>query len=696
MKQLILRIFLSALLILGECKTGMFEYKHLAPSTMLHFQDEVSDDDVPAFDIEPELFSRRVVRSAGLTKYLWIGLVMVPILLASGCSSAFQNRGVRDQRLIKALDDSNEDVRDGAAAALGKIGPKASSAVPALIKALGDSDAYVRNGAAIALKSMGIEIEIEILNNPNKLNQLLLTKYLKYLDKDMLFDSILKADISIVKSILLKIITTLNKEEVYLLSLKARESLALLTGENLNPEELELKERYQFILQQLGTLPFSNIDPQEPPVYSDFDQFHFEYQNGTRGVLPNLISQMADTVQSDERRLKAKQLFAQLHETGILMNLVSIKGSRQSRDLGFYLNGGKNSATGEIDWSFSFMAVPEKPGEWNAKQAVGLFRLPKKITLDPLLLFLHESRIGLIFNHILYGEKLSDQDIARFNQYPGAKSFLSMLFLYDPPTWARKVTVSQRVYLFLETMLPLDPEFALQWTQFRLSENEKHPALNKSLYSYDSDKARKFTEKLIVWFSKNPTKLTSSISFYRFKEVFRLYRQNELADEKFIKIIKELEKKIAEEEKQRNKKVIKVSALLFDSASETVNRGVSFIGGERRWSANALFSNALSLGPGLNWGGLIQTSLSFVRIPELFFVFMVVGIGFGLSWALLSLTAIFFILSWSRSSEIIRGGYEAKRILTELIFPTPRLVPIKPALPSFDFSPSPLSVERAL
>jgi glyceraldehyde-3-phosphate dehydrogenase type I len=57
--------------------------------------------------------------------------------------------------LIKALEDSDWEVRYYAAKALGKIGPVAKDAAPALIKVLEDSDSYVRRYAAEALGKIG-------------------------------------------------------------------------------------------------------------------------------------------------------------------------------------------------------------------------------------------------------------------------------------------------------------------------------------------------------------------------------------------------------------------------------------------------------------------------------------------------------------------------------------------------------------
>ena len=60
--------------------------------------------------------------------------------------------------LSKALEDSEGKVREYAADALGKIGPKAAAAVPALSKALKDGDKLVREAAekALVVASTGV------------------------------------------------------------------------------------------------------------------------------------------------------------------------------------------------------------------------------------------------------------------------------------------------------------------------------------------------------------------------------------------------------------------------------------------------------------------------------------------------------------------------------------------------------------
>ena len=59
--------------------------------------------------------------------------------------------------LIIALNDQSEGVRSSAASALGRIRPEAKESVPALIIALNDQSEWVRHSAASALGEMGTE-----------------------------------------------------------------------------------------------------------------------------------------------------------------------------------------------------------------------------------------------------------------------------------------------------------------------------------------------------------------------------------------------------------------------------------------------------------------------------------------------------------------------------------------------------------
>ncbi len=57
--------------------------------------------------------------------------------------------------LIEALKDENSEMRRRVAVALGNIGPDAKAAVPALIEALKDENKNVRDSAAVALGTLG-------------------------------------------------------------------------------------------------------------------------------------------------------------------------------------------------------------------------------------------------------------------------------------------------------------------------------------------------------------------------------------------------------------------------------------------------------------------------------------------------------------------------------------------------------------
>ena len=63
------------------------------------------------------------------------------------------------EQWIEALKDKDQEVRYSAARALGKIGPKAEKAVPALVRALKDKNEYVRQWAASALGKIGPKAE---------------------------------------------------------------------------------------------------------------------------------------------------------------------------------------------------------------------------------------------------------------------------------------------------------------------------------------------------------------------------------------------------------------------------------------------------------------------------------------------------------------------------------------------------------
>ena len=91
--------------------------------------------------------SKGVLRSITVM-FLFVGLLG---MWMGGC----QTQELKVERLIKALQDQEWEVRASAALALGNIGGGAGDAVPALIKALQDQDKWVRSRAASALGRIG-------------------------------------------------------------------------------------------------------------------------------------------------------------------------------------------------------------------------------------------------------------------------------------------------------------------------------------------------------------------------------------------------------------------------------------------------------------------------------------------------------------------------------------------------------------
>ena len=83
-----------------------------------------------------------------IVMYVFVGLLG---MWMGGC----QTQELKVERLIKALQDQEWEVRASAALALGNIGGGAGDAVPALIKALQDQDKWVRSRAASALGRIG-------------------------------------------------------------------------------------------------------------------------------------------------------------------------------------------------------------------------------------------------------------------------------------------------------------------------------------------------------------------------------------------------------------------------------------------------------------------------------------------------------------------------------------------------------------
>ena len=91
-----------------------------------------------------ETSPKGVLRSTTVM-FLFVGLFGIWM---GGCETQEQ----KVERLIKQFQDQNENVRQSAAEALGKIG---KDAVPTLIQALKDQDAEVRRNAAVALVYIG-------------------------------------------------------------------------------------------------------------------------------------------------------------------------------------------------------------------------------------------------------------------------------------------------------------------------------------------------------------------------------------------------------------------------------------------------------------------------------------------------------------------------------------------------------------
>ena len=91
--------------------------------------------------------SKGVLRSITVM-FLFVGLLG---MWMGGC----QTQELKVERLIKALQDQEWEVRASAALALGDIGADAKDAVPALVKALQDQDEWVRSRATLALGRIG-------------------------------------------------------------------------------------------------------------------------------------------------------------------------------------------------------------------------------------------------------------------------------------------------------------------------------------------------------------------------------------------------------------------------------------------------------------------------------------------------------------------------------------------------------------
>ena len=90
-----------------------------------------------------------------MTKRCLVLLLVVGIFFAGCSKDEFYYEGKSASQWIKMLKDKDPEVRRSAAVALGNIGPKAPTVVPALIRALEDRDRVVRVQAIIALGEIG-------------------------------------------------------------------------------------------------------------------------------------------------------------------------------------------------------------------------------------------------------------------------------------------------------------------------------------------------------------------------------------------------------------------------------------------------------------------------------------------------------------------------------------------------------------
>jgi HEAT repeat protein len=84
-----------------------------------------------------------------------VSLVVV-LLLAAGCGKDKKNT-YSVESLTESLKGGSPDDRYQAARALGRLGPKARSAVPALVEAMQDPEKTVRIGAIYGLADIGPE-----------------------------------------------------------------------------------------------------------------------------------------------------------------------------------------------------------------------------------------------------------------------------------------------------------------------------------------------------------------------------------------------------------------------------------------------------------------------------------------------------------------------------------------------------------
>ena len=116
-------------------------------------EDRISSDEAMKRLGEPPRSVRRLAIYLRLPR--WMGANRQYAALALGRIGPEAKAAV--PALVKALGDRNAHVRADAASALYFIGPAAKTAVPALIGLLGDTDRYVRHWAVVALGKIGPE-----------------------------------------------------------------------------------------------------------------------------------------------------------------------------------------------------------------------------------------------------------------------------------------------------------------------------------------------------------------------------------------------------------------------------------------------------------------------------------------------------------------------------------------------------------
>jgi HEAT repeat protein len=87
--------------------------------------------------------------------------VIVFVLLAAGCGKG-EDKAYTVSGLLEMLKDQDPKVRYTAVSHLGKFGPTAKEAVPALTATLKDPDTSVRIGATYALARIGPDAEAAV------------------------------------------------------------------------------------------------------------------------------------------------------------------------------------------------------------------------------------------------------------------------------------------------------------------------------------------------------------------------------------------------------------------------------------------------------------------------------------------------------------------------------------------------------